>query len=178
MLVTVSGLPGAGTTTACRLVADELGLEHVHAGVVFRRLAAERGLTLAELGAAAEADDQVDRDLDALVLARASEGDCVVEGRLAGWVTHRAGLEAVRVWVACDPAIRAQRVAGREGLAVERARADNDEREASERARYQRIYGIDVDDLSVYDLVLDSATAGPDEIAAEVVAAARRRFVA
>lgn len=176
MLVTVSGLPGAGTTTACRLVAAELDLEHVHAGALFRQLAQERGLTLAELGAAAEADDQVDRDLDALVLARASEGGCVMEGRLAGWMTQRAGLDAVRVWLACSPAIRAERVARREGVAVERARADNEAREASERARYERIYGIDMDDLSPYDLVVDSAATGPEAIAAQVVAAARQRF--
>jgi cytidylate kinase len=37
MLITISGLPGSGKTTVARLVACELGLEHVYAGEIFRR---------------------------------------------------------------------------------------------------------------------------------------------
>ena len=48
MLITISGLPGSGKTTVARLVARELGLEHVYAGDIFRRQAEEHGLTLAE----------------------------------------------------------------------------------------------------------------------------------
>ena len=39
MLITISGLPGSGKTTVARLVAAELGLEHVYAGNIFRRQA-------------------------------------------------------------------------------------------------------------------------------------------
>ena len=44
------------------------------------------------------------------------------------------------------------------------------------RDRYLALYGMDVDDLSVYDLVLDSATLSPAELTDRVVAEVHRRF--
>ena len=67
------------------------------------------------------------------------------------------------MWIDCDPAVRAERVAEREGVTVARARADNDERQAVERARYLALYGLDLADLSIYDLVLDSGALGAGE---------------
>ena len=46
MLITISGLPGSGKTTVARLVARDLGLEHVYAGNIFRHQAEAQGLTL------------------------------------------------------------------------------------------------------------------------------------
>ena len=48
MLITISGLPGSGTTTVSRLVASALHLDRVPGGEVFRQLAAESGMSLAE----------------------------------------------------------------------------------------------------------------------------------
>ena len=44
------------------------------------------------------------------------------------------------------------------------------EREASERKRYNSIYGYDLGDLAIYDLVIDSSTQKPAEIAASILA--------
>ena len=54
VVITISGLPGSGKTTVARLVAKELGLEHVYAGDIFRRQAAEAGVTLEEYTRRAE----------------------------------------------------------------------------------------------------------------------------
>jgi cytidylate kinase len=59
---------------------------------------------------------------------------------------------------------------------VEQALADNTERQQVERARYIALYGIDIEDLSVYDLVLDSGLLAPAELSAIVVDAALARF--
>ena len=48
MLITLSGLPGSGTSTVARAVASRLALDHVDGGTVFRSMASERGLSLAE----------------------------------------------------------------------------------------------------------------------------------
>jgi len=176
VLVTVSGLPGSGTTTAARLVSTRLGLVHLDGGAVFRQLAVDRGVTLAEFSRFAEAHPEIDVELDRRLGARAREGECVLESRLAGWIATNEGLIAVRVWIGCSDETRAARVARRERISVDEAAALNRAREASEHARYLAFYGIDLSDRSVYDLMLDSGMAPPDELADAIVTAAETRF--
>jgi cytidylate kinase len=176
LLVTISGLPGSGTTTVSRLVADALGLDRLPGGEVFRQMAAEAGMSLAEFGVHAQGHPEIDRELDDRLEARALEGGCVIESRLAGWLATRARIPAVRVWVDCDDQVRAARVAEREGTTLTQALIDNAERSDLERARYQAVYAIDLDDRSTYDLVLDSSTDPAQALADEIVSAARAAF--
>src|SRR3546814_6133088 len=111
LLSTISGLPGSGTTTVSRLVADSLGLERVPGGEVFRQLAAEADMSLAEFGAYAAAHPEIDIELDRRLTERARLGGCIIESRLAGWLVTRASLRAVRVGVDCDEAVPGKRVA-------------------------------------------------------------------
>jgi CMP/dCMP kinase len=176
LLITVSGPPGSGTTTTAEHVAARLEVALVPGGAVFRSMARERGMSLAEFGLYATDHPEVDIELDTRLADRARAGDVLIESRLAGWIVHNEGLDAVTVFVDSDPHVRAGRVAGREGLTVERALADNDERERVERARYLALYGIDIDDTSIYDLVLDSAVLSPSELADRVADAVAARF--
>lgn len=154
-------------------VAAELGIERLDGGAAFRGLATERGLSLAEFGRVAQKDPTVDLELDARLAARARTGDLVLESRLAGWIATNEGLPALRVWLACDPVERARRVADREGISEAAALAGNRERERSEAGRYLAYYGIEIADLSIYDLVLDSTATAPDRLVEAVLRAAR-----
>ncbi len=93
----------------------------------------------------------------------------------AGW-SRGAGLDAVRAWVDCDESVRAARVAQREGITEAQALAENRVRAKLEQQRYLDIHGIDMSDLSIYDLLLDSGQLGPEPIAEAIVGAARVRF--
>lgn len=174
MLITISGLPGSGTTTASRLVADALGLERVPGGEVFRQMAAEAGRSLAEFGVHAQNHPEIDRELDHRLEARARLGGCVIESRLAGWLVQRAGLPSVRVWIQCEDQERARRVASRDGTSVQAALLDNAERAAVEHLRYLTLYGIDLADKEIYDLVLDSTTEAAQVLSAGIVDLARQ----
>ncbi len=176
MLITISGLPGSGTTTVSRLVAAALHLDRVPGGEVFRQLAAESGMTLAEFGVHAQAHPDIDRELDARLEARAREGSCVIESRLAAWLATNAGLLAVRVWIDCDDDVRAARVAERDGTSVDQARTDNAARAALEHARYVQAYGIDLDDRTPYDLVLDSTSTSAATLADRIVEQTHQTF--
>jgi len=135
-------------------------------------MASERGVTLAEFARIAEADDAIDRALDDRLVERARAGDVLLESRLAGWLATRAALRALRIWIHCDEVERARRVGARDGHEADEALAHNQEREASERLRYQDFYGIDLQDLSIYDLVVDSTTTPPEVIIDQIVEAA------
>jgi predicted cytidylate kinase len=176
LLVTVSGPPGSGTTTASEHVAARLGVPLASGGAVFRAIAAERGMSLADFGRYATDHPEVDVELDTRLAERAREGDVVIESRLAGWIVHNERITAVTAFLDCDPKVRAARVAAREGVPLEQALAENDERERVERARYLALYATDIEDTSIYDLVLDSGALTPEELADRIVASAHVRF--
>jgi cytidylate kinase len=56
--------------------------------------------------------------------------------------------------------------------------ADNEERQRVERGRYLALYGVDLADLSIYELVLDSGELRPPALADRIVDAAEKRFAA
>jgi cytidylate kinase len=171
VLVTLSGLPGSGTSTVAQMVAAALGLDHLDGGTVFRSVAAERGLSLSAFASLAETDDTIDRALDDRLTDRARQGEVLLESRLAGWLVTRAELDAFRVWIHCDEQERARRVADRENREPAVALAHNRAREHSERVRYLGYYGIDLTDLSVYDLVLDSTATAPAPLVSAITTA-------
>ena len=176
MLITISGPPGSGTTTASRLVADALDLDRVPGGEVFRAMAVEHDMSLAEFGLHAAGHPEIDVELDRRLLERARAGECVIESRLAGWIVTNDGLAAVRCWIDCSEETRAIRVSEREGIGVDQALADNRARARLEHTRYLTTYGIDLDDRSIYDLELSSDELAPEDLAGRITAAARAAF--
>lgn len=156
MLITVSGPAGSGKSTLAASLADALDYEHVSGGDIFRTLAEERGLTPLELNKQAEDDEDIDRDLDRrLRTIAADRDDLVLESRLAGWM---AGDHAdLKIWLDAPLDVRADRIAKRENKPAEQARTETRERGESEAKRYQDYYNIDIEDLSIYDLAINSA---------------------
>lgn len=169
-VVAVAGAPGTGTTTLCRALAARLSLPHVYAGAIFRAMAAERGMDLAEFGAYAETHPEVDRDLDERLIAVARAGGVVLEGRMSAWHVGKAGVPGLKVLLVASPRVRAERVAAREGKPVEVIARENELREASETKRYLAFYGFDPNDPSRYDTVIDTGPLTPEAIQDAVLA--------
>ena len=163
-VVTISGMPGSGTTTAARLVVSATGFRYVNTGAIFREMAQERGVTLNEFGKLANENPEVDRELDDRQIALARAGKVLLEGRLAGYMVDGAGVRALKVWLAAPLDVRLTRVSGRDGQDLEVARKLSQEREEDERKRFIEFYGFDLGRTEVYDLVIDSSCHRPAEI--------------
>jgi len=168
MLLSISGLPGSGTTTVSKLLAKHYGVDLVNAGDVFRELAKEHGMTLAGFGALAESDASIDAKIDERQKEIANTRDNIVlEGRLAGHMAEGA----LKVWIKAPIDVRIERISRREDISFDVVRDETIKREASEAVRYKEIYEIDLGNLSIYDLVIDSVKWDPFEIIKILIAA-------
>lgn len=154
MRITISGPPGSGTTSLAKYLAEDHGFRIVSAGEMFRALAKEHGMSLAEFGKRAESDPAVDKLIDARQKETAEEEDDIIaEGRLSGWMISNADL---RIWLSASLDCRTKRISVRDEEDEAHARAHTEERQVCEQKRYLAYYNIDINDLSVYDLVLSS----------------------
>ena len=130
----------------------------MNGGDVFREEARSRGLSVEELSSVAKQDSDVDVHLDNLLKKRMSSPDSpeIVESRLSGWWAHKKELECLRVWVSVSDQERARRIQKREGGEFSDCLERSQQRQEDDMARYSSLYGIDLDDMSPYHLVIDA----------------------
>lgn len=153
VVVAISGLHGAGKTTAARAIAKKFKLRYICAGAVFRQLAKEHGMTLDEFSRHAERHPKIDRAIDRRT-AEAAKGDNVlIDARLAGWIAKRADL---KILLTAPVKIRAKRISKRERRSYRSVLRETVKRERSEAKRFKRFYGIDINDCSPFDIVLST----------------------
>ena len=79
LVIAVSGKPGSGKSTLARALAERFGLRYVSLGMIFRRLASERGMTLEEFSRLAEEDRSIDRLIDTISRQEGERGCVVVD---------------------------------------------------------------------------------------------------
>jgi len=164
LTITVSGPPGSGTTTISKLLSEKLKLPHIYAGEIFRKEAEKRGMSLSDFSRYCEKHPEIDKELDNYQVEILRKGNVILEGRLSGWLAHLNNISAFKILLKADRETRLDRIIKREGGDREKRRKEMVEREKSEAKRYKEYYGIDIDDESIYDLVIDTSDKSPDEI--------------
>lgn len=154
IVITVSGPHGTGKSTYARALAESLGLRYVGAGELFRELARERGMSLASFSQYAADDPEVDHLIDERTVEEAKKGRAVIDAQLAAWMIKDEA--DVRLLLTASDYVRFNRIAQRDHVSFEFAKNETLAREEIQRRRYQKYYGIDVSDLSIYDLKIDT----------------------
>lgn len=173
-VITVGGLHGTGKSSVANRIAEHFNLRRISAGLIFRRLAAEKDMSLEEFSRYAEKNEDVDRQLDETLRIEAQKGDVVIDGQLAGWM---AGEKAdLKILLTAPLEVRVQRIADRDDTPYEEARRETVVREGSEGARYQEYYGIDISDVSIYDIVLNTAKYDLDGVVSVLISAITTYF--
>ena len=170
MIITVSGPHGTGKSTYAARLAEALHIRHVSAGAVFRRIAKEKKISLEELGEKALDDPSVDRLVDERTTAEADKGNVVVDGQLAGWILKERS--DLRIYLTAPEDVRLERIARRDKVSFQEARAQTEQRESVQRERYLRHYGFQVEDRSIYHLILDTSLGSIEDTAKVLVSAA------
>ena len=169
MIITVSGAPGTGTTTLARGLSAELGIRWVNSGELFRKIAGDKNISVRDLNRQAERGPEIDYLIDDAQKALAKDGPGIFEGRLSG---HLLSAD-LKVLLKADLKVRAGRIANRESKLLEDSISETRVREESEARRYKKYYNIDMGDLRVYDLVIDTGKFNEKTTFGIVLAAAR-----
>ena len=162
MIITIGGLAGTGTTTLAELLSEKLDIPYISAGFVFREMAAEKGMSVLEFSEFAEGNDEIDKEIDRRQAEKAKLADnLIVEGRLSAFFVDNADL---KLWLITPFDVRSKRISDREGKAVDVAKNEIITREKSEALRYKEIHNIDISNMDIYDLIINTDSFDPESI--------------
>ena len=161
MIITIGGLAGSGTTTASKLLSNRMGVPYLSAGDVFRQMAAERNMDVLEFSRFAEDNLEIDLEIDQrqAQIARESK-DLIVEGRLSAYFVEAD----LKVCFIAPLDVRAERISQRENKPLSVVKKEISERGESEAKRYQEIHSIDIGDLEIYDLIINTNSFNAESI--------------
>lgn len=168
--VAISGKSGCGNTTVSTLLAEKLGVKLIN--YTFRQLAAEKGLTLAQVIENARTDDSYDIFVDNHQVELARAEPCVLGSRLAIWMLKEADL---KVYLFASDETRAKRILNREGGDLQKIKDFTAMRDSEDTRRYKKIYNIDNNDYSFSDLIIDTAKFNPEQIVELIIAELKKR---
>ena len=175
LVITISGPHGTGKSTYAKALAQALNLRYVSAGGIFRDVAKQRKLSLETMSNHAAEDPAIDRMLDERTKAEATKGNVVIDAQLGAWMARDT--VDVRVLLTAADNVRFRRIAEREHVGVDEARRETEYREEVQRKRYREYYGIDVTDLSIYDIKIDTSLHSIEETKAIVIDAVRSHLM-
>ena len=167
MIITIGGLAGTGTTTLAEVLSDRLEVPYISAGSVFREMAAEHGMSVLEFSEFAEGNDDIDKEIDKRQAEKAKSSDnLIIEGRLSAFFVDNADLK-VSLITPFD--VRSKRIAQREDKSVDIAKDEIITREKSEALRYKEIHNIDISNMEIYDLIINTDSFDPQSISEIII---------
>ena len=173
--ISLAGDLGSGKSTVSDILIRELGAEYYSTGAIVRSIAAKRGMTVVELNLYMETHPEIDHEIDDGLKALGSvDKPMVIDSRMAWHFTEGT----FKVYLSTDPETSALRImhanrAGEHAASLEATVADTRARRASERKRYMTQYGVDIKDLTNYDLIVDTTVATPTEVANAIIVSMR-----
>ncbi len=182
MIISFGGAPGAGKSTIAKMVAKELDLPRYYMGEIRRQKAAERSMTLEEYNKLGETDPSTDLEVDEYQKELGEEKDnFIIEGRTSWYfIPH-----SFKIYLDVDLKEGAKRLykesqnnnnrAGEEIKTLEDAEESIKRRMKSDKKRYDKYFGIDVNKPENYDSVIDTTNLSKNEVFEKVMEEIKKR---
>lgn len=176
MNISITGTLGSGKSSVCA-VLEKRGYSTISNGVLFREIAKEKGITVVELNELAKTDKSIDKMLDDRSIRLGKELDNTIFDSRMGW--HFIP-DSFKVFLFADMNEAARRVYAAERVSEayqseDDAKSDLVRRQLLEKERFSSLYGVDYLDLHNYDLVIESTSASPEQVAENILEALDRR---
>lgn len=174
-IITIAGKPGSGKSTTARKLSEDLNYTHFSSGDFFRQVGLDKSLNLMEVSKLAETDKSIDELVDQKVRDMGEENKIIVESRLAfHWIP-----ESFKVYLDLDTETCAKRMfddlaknpsrkASEDFNSIEEMHSALLTRFESEKKRYKEMYGVNPQDLSSYDLVINTKENSPENVVEKI----------
>lgn len=167
-IISLTGDQGSGKSTVASELETRWGVKKYYTGAVLREIALKRGIDILTANHLATSDPTIDRDIDAVYknLSQTSE-DLIVDARLAWHFLP----QSFKIKLTVCPDIAAERIFRDKIRKAEHVdsppqiKASIQARNESETNRFKNTYGVNIQDDSNYDLLIDTANVPPHEVA-------------
>ena len=166
MIITVSGQPGAGSTTIASMLAKKTKYRLLTVGELHKKIASKHGMTIEKYWEFQSKDEKAQKkfhnELDALQKKEAKKGNIIINGKLSAFQIPNA---QIKVLLTASLLERAKRTVKRDGGNIISAAWFIYRRESMERAEWRKIYSFDyVKDVRSYNVIINSGNKKPEEI--------------
>ena len=175
-MICITGNVSSGKSATAKEIANVLSWKLYKASEAFREKARELNMNIVDFCKYVEENPDIDKAIELKTKEIAEDVDgIVIDARLGFYVVK----DAFKVYMTCDENVAAARLLNcsrgkeEEYISKEDALEAIRNREQSERARYLKLYGVDIQDLSQYDFVIDTTHITVHEAAEKIIEAYR-----
>ena len=176
MIITLTGVPGAGKSTIASMIAKKLNMPWYSIGDLRGKMADEKGITIDELNTIGETQPFTDNEVDAYQEKLGREQDnFILDGRLSWHFVP----QSFKIFLDVDEDEAARRIfeASKQGLrkdekpyqSAQEVKESIRARLASDQKRYKQYYDVDYLDRFNYDLVIDTTLLNPEQIINQIL---------
>ena len=172
-IITITGDHASGQGTASNLLKEHLGYEIYRNGQYVRKLASEKGMSIVEFQVYLNEHPDLDREIEKSATKYAEEHDNLIVDAKLGWF---AIPDSFKVYLKVDIDIAVKRAyedSARKDTepfkSIEEAKEKILYRHREETNRWIEEYGVNRDDMSNYDLVVDTSNLTPEEVTKKIL---------
>jgi len=175
--IAISGGLGSGKSTVCRYLKEKYGLDVYSTGQIQRSLAQKYNMDVLSFNKYMETHPEIDEEIDTeLTKIGRLDKDMVLDSRMAWHFVP----DSFKVYLTVDLDEAARRIMNDQRGRVETYACIEDAREClmarkkSENQRYITKYGVDCSNPDNYDLIIDTTSLTPEQVAEKIMAAVRQ----
>ena len=165
--ITIAGDLGSGKSTVANHLISNINYRIESAGLIFRRLAEQHGMTAKEFNQFIESNPKYDNMVDDTIKEMGEkEENIIFDSRLAWYFVPKS----FKIYMYVDVDTATERIFNDRDRISESysdmatAKKEIIERRESEVLRYKTFYNIDINNYSNYDFIIDTSHATKDEV--------------
>ncbi len=172
MIITISGLPGAGKTSVGKKIAKKLNYKFYSMGDLRGKIAIKKGISINQLNKLGENESWTDTDIDNYQKELGKTKDnLVIEGRLSFYFIPNS----IKIFLTVTPTTGATRIFKTNRKDEEPTKSIKElekqiqNRIKSDKLRYKKYYNIDSYDTTHYDIVIDTTNIPIQEVVKKIL---------